>query len=359
MVISCIAYLHGFGGAEKQLIELANQMAEVGHTVNLLLVSEDRISYQISEKVVLHSLMKAERKNKVITILNRRYLLIKKLKELKSDVVVNFNFQSAYLLTLRKHPEIGKIIYAERGDPGDKEYGGTLGLVRNLVLHKIDGYVFQSEGARDYFEDNYVKSHSIIIPNACFLGKQVKSLNRTKRIVNVGRLSEQKNQHLLIRAFSEISSQFPDYTLEIYGDGELKDNLLSVISNYKLSSKIKLKGTTKDITNAIRNASLFVLSSDFEGVPNALIEAMALGIPCISTDCKPGGARTLINNNINGLITPIGDSESLSNAMAFMLNNPHKAEEMATNAQIIAEELSPQSTYSKWELFLKRICNFK
>lgn len=356
MRIACVAYLHGFGGAERQIITLANQMAERGHEVNLIIVAEDKICYDIDSRVKIHSLVKLESRHLLPRIVYRRKLLVSILKELHCNVVINFNFQSAYFLAMTNKEKVGKIVYSERGDPGDKEYRGILGMIRKCTLHRIDGFVFQSCGARNFFKEEYVEKNSIIIPNACFIGKKVSMTpSREKRIVTVGRLSQQKNQKLLIEAFSKITKKYPDFMLELYGEGELKEELIDYVKKRGLTSRVCFKGAVQDIRRRIENASLFVLSSDYEGIPNALIEAMALGLPVISTDCRPGGARTLITHGVDGFITPIKDSYELSKAIEFMLSNPKKAETMGRYATEIAERLSPQNIYDMWEGFLYRI----
>lgn len=353
MKIACVAYLHGFGGAERQIIFLANQLASRHHEVHLIVLSEDKRCYDIDPKVIIHSTIQREKGKGFIKILNRRKVLISILQELKCNAVINFNFQSAYFLTLFNNQKLGKIIYAERSDPGDKEYTGILGLIRSFVLHRIDGYVFQSEGARDFFKDKYVNDHCAVIPNACFQKyNTIHSGKREKRIVTVGRLSPQKNQQLLINAFSFISPKFPDYYLEIYGDGELKEELEKLTCSLNLSNKVLFKGTVSNVSEKIKDASVFVLSSDYEGIPNALIEAMAQSLPCISTDCKPGGARTLIESGYNGLITPLGNANELAKSIEYLLSNPDEAEKMAQNAGLIVDRLSPQRIYDKWESFI-------
>lgn len=356
MKIACVAYLHGFGGAERQLITLANQMVSRGHEVHMILLTDNKIYYKIDSQIKIHSLLNVERGNAILKILRRRKALIAKLKELHCDIVVNFNFQSAYFLAFENKKKIGKIVYCERGDPGDKEYKGFMGLIRYFVLPHIDGYVFQSEGARDFFNCRHVLNNCSVIPNACF--KKYEPFNgvRRKVIVTVGRLSHQKNQTLLIKAFAKCAKRIPDYNLEIIGEGELKNELQDLINNLDLRDRIFLKGTFKNVSDLIRDASLFVLSSDYEGIPNALIEAMSLGLPCISTDCKPGGARTLISNGVNGIITPWRDEKELSHAILFMILNPFEADRIGGKAMSISERLSPQNIYNIWEDSLIKFC---
>lgn len=360
MKIACVAYLHGFGGAERQIIELANQMSVRGHEVHLIILAEDRICYKLNSDVKVHSLVDSEKGSGLIRIYRRRKALLSILKRLRCDITVNFNLQSAYFLAFEKKNKIGKVVYSERTDPGDSEYQGLLGLVRRFAIPHINGFIFQSEGARDYFKSRHVLNHCIVIPNACFMEPQKPfSGPRKKVIVNVGRLSKQKNQILLICAFAKISLEFTDYNLEIYGDGELEESLNDLIKSFNLTQRVFLKGSCIDVWEHIKDASLFVLSSDYEGIPNVLIEAMAIGLPCISTDCKPGGARTLIKNGYNGIITSRGNADELSEAMRRLLIDVSYAAKIGDNARAVAEVLSPVSIYNEWENFLLGIVNNK
>lgn len=348
MKIVFLSYLHGFGGAEKQNVMLANAMAEKGHDVTLISICADNNCYDLSDKVKYVFL--PDRKTNVFRIITRYQDIKKKLLEIKPDVTINFWFQSAYMTAFMNKSITGKVIYSERGDPGDKEYSGMMGVVRSLTLPRIDGFVFQSRGAQSYF-NNSVQSRSVIIPNPVFVNvadyPEVKK--RRKAIVTVGRLHPQKNQKLLIDAFSLIANQIPEYTVEIYGDGELKDELQSQINELELSDRVFLKGTSKEIHKLIYDASLFVLSSDYEGLPNTLLEAMALGIPSISTDCRPGGAREIIDDGVDGIITPIGDKEELAGAIVSIINNADKAVTFSDNGIIKMKEFRPQHIYSLWE----------
>lgn len=355
MKIACIGYMHGFGGAERQLISLANQLAARSHEIYFIILAEDKICYNLDPSIKILSLLYAEKGNAVQRIIRRKFALTRTLKKLKCDIVINFNFQSAYLLSFVSRKDIGKIVYSERGDPGDKEYQGLMGLIRNFVLSRIDGYVFQSEGARKFFKNKYVLKNGAIIPNACFNTYEPFEGQRRNVIVTVGRLSHQKNQTLLINSFAQIADKYPDYNLEIIGDGELKDTLLRQIESLNLNDRVILKGTSKNVSDAIRDASLFVLSSDFEGIPNALIEAMSLGLPCISTDCRPGGARVLITDNYDGMIVPLGDTTALAKAMDYCLSHPLQSLDMGRRAMDISQRLSPQNIYNKWEEFLYKL----
>ena len=358
MKIVFLSYLHGFGGAEKQNVMLANAMVESGHDVTLISISVDNNCYPLNKKIRYEYL--PDKKINVLRIVTRYSDIKKKLKKLKPDITISFWFQSAYITALMQKSITGKVIYSERGDPGDKEYSGALGIVRALTLPLIDGFVFQSKGAKSYFNKK-VQLKSVVIPNPVWVRKEDFPIIRERRkvIVTVGRLHAQKNHKLLIDSFAKIADDFQDYNLEIYGDGELREQLSKQIMNLGLSERIILKGTSKKIHSLIYDASLFVLTSDYEGLPNTLMEAMALGLPCISTDCRPGGARELINDGVDGIIVPCGNVNRLAEAMKKILADSNHAQMLSENAKTKMKKYSPSIIYDKWEDFFVNICNAK
>ena len=352
MRLALVAYLHGAGGAERQITLLANVMAKRGHEVHFLVLSEFSNRYPISKEVIVHDLTDAD-KNAIHPILGRYKALKKKYKEIVPDVTIHYNLQSAYLTIAMPKKVYRKAVYSERGDPYDKEYSGLLGMIRDWTVKRMDGLVFQSEGARDFF-DEAIKEKSVVIHNSVEvpIDKYPIPVKRTQRIVSAGRLHEQKNYSLLIEAFAKISNDFSEYNLDIYGDGGLREELQAQINKLQLTERINLLPACKDIWDRIRDASMFVLSSDYEGMPNALMEAMALGIPSVATDCRPGGARTLIKDGVNGFVTPLRDVNALANTMAYVLSNPVVAETISKGGRQIALTHDEERTFNKWEKFL-------
>lgn len=357
MKIACVAYLHGRGGAERQIVMLANALAEFGHDVYLLSLAACNPVYTLSSEVHLIDLSKKE--NKFEKTITRYFSLRKELSGIRPDVSIHFWMQSAYLCALMPKSICGRVIYAERGDPGDREYAFILGIIRWLSFMRMDGFVFQSKGARDYFGTR-VKKRSIVIPNAHsipdgFLTEPC--VEREKKIISVGRLHPQKNQALLINAFATIASDIPEYNLEIYGDGPLKDSLCKLIESLGMCNRVTIHPSCSDIFEKMHKASLFVLSSDFEGMPNALMEAMALGVPCISTDCKPGGARELIEDGVNGWIVPRNDVDSLARKITEVLCGTHFLKSVVSKSLNIRNIYSKKNIYGKWNAFIRKIVN--
>ena len=221
-----------------------------------------------------------------------------------------------------------------------------------FTASKANGWVFQTEEAKDWYGKAIGKAKVQIIPNAInpdFIKEPYRN-DRKKTIVTAGRLTEQKNHVLLLKAFAKICQKFPDYQLVIYGGGgNLKNKIVETVKQLNIEDRVIMPGYTTNIGDKIKDASLFVLSSDFEGMPNALMEAMALGLPCVSTDCKGGGARFLIDNEKNGLLTPIGDVAALAKAIDRMLSDRKFAEQCGEEAHKICEQLAPEKIYREWE----------
>ena len=357
MKLALCAYLHGSGGAERQITMLANAMAERGHEVYFLVLSEFNKKYDISPLVHVMDLT-AEEKKSIHPILGRYKALLRAYKEIKPDVTIHYNLQSAYLTAAMPKKVYCKSIYSERGDPYDKEYDGLLGIVRNWCVKHTDGFMFQSEGARDFFGADVAK-RSVVIHNSVSVPVEKYPMpdKRDNRIVSVGRLHEQKNQALLIDAFAKIADEFPECTLDNYGDGLLREVRQQKIDQLGMINRIKLQPARKDVFSAIRTARLFVLSSDYEGMPNALMEAMALGLPCVATDCRPGGARTLVEDGVNGFVVPRMDVDALADKMRYVLSHPDVADTIAHGGRKIAETHTEKITFDKWETFIKRVHN--
>lgn len=352
-----VGFMKGYGGAERSMLMVANGLAELGHKITVISLKENKMVYEINNKIDYIFIPDSKGRN-LKNFITRFKNLSNILSCIKPDIVISFWFQPAFFTAILSKFIGFKTIYSERGDPSDNEYSGLLGFLRMISFKFIDGFVFQTKGAKEYFSKT-IQNRSIVINNSVSIKYSDYSIPkiRKKVIVNVGRLHQQKNQQLLINSFAKISPQFPEYKLEIYGEGELEDNLKEHIKNLGLENKVYLKGTTKNLFEKIVNSSLFVLSSNYEGMPNALMEAMALGIPCISTDCSPGGARELISTGKNGIIVPKNSEYELAKAIKYMLENSSESERMGRNAKEICFSHSEDKIILSWEKYILKVIN--
>ena len=172
-------------------------------------------------------------------------------------------------------------------------------------------------------------------------------------LITVGRLSPQKNHALLIRAYAQIAEKHPDRQLLLYGKGELQAALSQLICRLGMTEHICLQGATDDVAGALSEAGVFVLSSDYEGMPNCLMEALAAGVPSISTDCPCGGPRALIRHEQNGLLVPVGDEAALAAAMDRLLSDPAYAEKLGAAAREAAKDYGPDKIFAQWKQYIE------
>lgn len=359
MKITLLGHMHGYGGAEKSLVILGNQLAQRGHEITLLSFSSNNCVYKLDDNIQYIYIPDCGN-NKLQIIKNRFSSLKKTLQNLETDLVISFWFQLSILALFISNSLSFKVIYSERGDPSDKEYSGLNGIIRSIFFPMIDGFVFQTEGAKKYFS-KLIQKKSIVIHNAIQFEEKVTStsLNKKKHIISAGRFHPQKNFSLLVNAFSKIASEFPDYKLCIYGDGELRDQLEDQIEHLGLSTQVILPGNTNDLCYKMMESEIFVLSSDYEGMPNVLMEAMALGLPCVSTDCKPGGARELIENGVNGIIVDVNDADLLSLKIKYLLENKEEANLMGKRAKKIIDNHTYDVIYDSWNSYILKLIKEK
>ena len=182
---------------------------------------------------------------------------------------------------------------------------------------------------------------------------------RVKEVVQSGRIVDFKNQLMLIRAFDRVHKKHPDYVLKIYGgdsgDGT-KEQLEELIAERKAEDYVFLMGASDSLEKVLVNASVFAFSSDWEGLPNALLEAMALGLPIVATDCPCGGPRTVMKDGVNGLLVPIKDEEALAEGICRLIENPDLAERLGSKAREIRERANGKAVFEQWQDYIEAVC---
>lgn len=345
------------GGAERVSCNLANFLSKKGHSVEILTMGEATPAEPLLEEVKEIPLLRdAERGNPKLDFFKRVLRLRNYIKKEKVDAYVVFLPRLTRLMAAFSHLTKAPIIMSERADP--KVYSGKTQKALRKACRKLDGAVFQTEEAKDWYEPCLKETEGIIIPNAinpAFLRSKYEG-EREKVIIGAGRLNEQKNFPLLISSFAQIAEKFPEYKLVIYGKGGLLESLKSLAEEKGVGDRVEFPGYVPDMPERLERASMFVLSSDFEGMPNALMEAMASGLPCVSTDCGGGGAKFLIQDGENGFLVPQKDQEKMAEAMEKILSDAAFAQKISENARQLQETLAPDKIYGEWEMFiLKKI----
>lgn len=389
--------LYGIGGAQRRAFSLANRFAESGYSVYVVAVLGDDKTinnenyYNANPNVNLVIIPEYYQKHKLdtLTIKSDKHIKkhLKRLKKIqyivqpfkKSLEKINYKIKTvkttndlrAFLISHQDATIINfgfnifdkvyysakglnfKIVYAET-NASNKYSADKFCELTKKSIKKSDSFIFQTqEEAKDHGLFKGDKTH--IIHNPIKQGLPVPYIGqRKKTIVNFCRLSRQKNLLLLIQAFEMFNKEIPGYSLEIFAEttgaqnSEYKKELVDYIQKNSLNDCVHILPPSSNIHDIIWDSSMFVSSSDYEGISNSMIEAMAIGLPCVCTDCKGGGAREMITDGENGLLVPVGDTEKLKNAMVRMITEDGLAEKCSKNAAKIRETHSIEIISNKW-----------
>lgn len=349
------------GGTERVLVTLAHNFMNNGHEVVIVTSFKVDNEYPVNSKIerIISSLTEDEETDSRIANIIRRFEKLRRIwKEINPDVVLSFIGKNNFNALLTAGRMGIPVVVSVRADP-KMEYPDRLStFLANHLYPKASGVVLQTKDSINYFKKNVRKKVTILknpINPAFFDRTPVDYADKENLIVAVGRVDENKNHEMLIRAFSKISDQFPQYRLKILGDGELRKKLITLTEELGKSDRIVLPGVCDDVPGAVERAKLFVLCSDTEGVPNTLLEAMAVGTAVISTDCPCGGPAEIIDDGINGYLTPVRNEDALADKMLEVLANEDILVKMSVNARKTAEEYREEKVAGEWLAYLKQM----
>ncbi len=337
-------------GAERVISILAGYYCKKGWTVDIVTLLDCKCDYELDINISIVSICRESKSyyGNILFWTNgiRRYAKSKKPKK-----IVSFVARINILTLIACFGLKINIIVSERNDPAAD---GRSNFVRiaTFILYKLaDCIVFQTLWAQSCFPKSIIKK-SIVIPNPVKVSALASNI-KMKKIVAVGRLEPQKNHAMLISAFKKIHDCYPDYSLYIYGEGRLRGSLIKQIQLLGLEEAVFLPGSAKDIHKKIADAEMFVLSSNYEGLSNALLEAMMMGLPCISTDCA--GSNEVIQNNINGLLIPMGDTDKLAECMKQLINDKEFSSQISQESQMTSRQFDSEIVIRKWESAIENI----
>lgn len=312
-----IQSLYG-GGAERVVSVLSNALVENGVSVSLILYQRKEKEYLLDPRVQIEELPPQVGKNPFAKHMGYIHEIGKVLEKIQPDVVVPFLAIPVVHTFYATRGKSYKVLATVRNNPRQYPAQRWLRTLSNYCTKNADGIIYQTEEQIQYFKgiNNYFVLHNPVNPE--MLNQSYVYKKEIDCIATFGRLSAQKNHQLLVKAFSKIAEEFPKISLRIYGDGEEKKALQLLINNLKLEDRVHLMGNTKNVKEKLSETDIFVLSSDYEGLPNALLEAMAVGVPCIATEC-PTGPKDLIDNEKNGLLIPCNDLEKMEAALRRLI----------------------------------------
>lgn len=353
MIMKVVFYINSlcFGGAERVVCNLATQLSESGYEVVLVTSFPTEKEYVCGSKVRRIYLGN----QRICSLIKRNLFLIKKLRRVLKiecpDILISFMAEPNFRAIIASLGLKNKVMISVRNDP-EKEYSGMLiRLLAKTLFRFADGIVFQTEDAKMWFPMSIQKKSEIIYNQVDDAFYRVKCNEERCNIVTVGRLTAQKNHKLLIRSFASISDRITD-NLIIYGEGELRNELEALISALHLEDRVILPGVTKNVAEMLASAKLFVLSSDYEGMPNALMEAMAIGIPCIASNCPCGGPKMLFGDLLVDRLFACGDEKALSEKIENLIFSNTDGED----EKRLAEQFRPEVIISRWKEYIEKAC---
>lgn len=354
------------GGAERVVTNLANQFVEHGYEVLIATEWYGENEFQISDKVRrVHVGLRDgdEKKHRMVQFHLRVKYLREFLKEEKPDILIPFARKALYRgLTAAYFMKI-PVLISIRTDPAGHYEERSDRLQIPLLFPRADGCVFQTKGQKEFFAPRLQKNSRIILNpiNPKYIGVP-EPVQRTKTVVQSGRLVDFKNQPMLIRAFVEVHKKHPDYDLKIYGgdsfDGT-KEILENLIAEHHAQEYVHLMGASDSLEKELVDAALFAFSSDWEGLPNALMEAMALGLPIVATDCPCGGPATIMHNEVDGLLIPIKDQKAMEEGINRLIEDRELAERLGRAARSIAEKADGEAVFRQWQDYIEELVQEK
>lgn len=341
------------GGSERVMSLISNYFAEKNYDVTMALLRDKKKVYEVNNKINLIQ-FKYNTKNKFMVLLKRFFQYRKLLRQTKPDVIISFMWDiNVFTLLSSFGYKKCKIIVSERCHPKM----GNQNLIRKIgqkwLYNYADRVVIQTEYVRQFYPKK-IQEKSITIPNP--INSNIPKPYEGEKdniICAAGRFTEQKRYDLLINAFYDLNKEINDYRLVIYGDGPLKGEYEKLIKKLNLKNKVELPGYVSNVNEEMNRCKIYVSCSDYEGISNSMLEALAMGIPSICSDCPVGGARMVIKNKNNGILIPTNDSKALSESLIELIRNKNLYNQISREAVKVKDTYEYKKIGEKWE----KICN--
>lgn len=345
------------GGAERVISLLANEFAQRGHDVEMIALTSISPDFY-----TLHPQVNFIHADHVCGggLLKEMVWFRKHIIKRQPDTVIAFMEAVYEFVLLSLQGTSIPVISSERKDPA------TLGPLRKLLRWMLlptkvcAKHVVQTEQIKQYYNKRVQQKTTIIYNpvNERVYEVALKPIkDRLDRIISVGRLYEQKNQKMLIDAFAKIAHRFPTFQLVIYGEGHLRKELESQIHRLGLQERVLLPGRSSNVIDEIAQSKVFCLSSNYEGMSNAMIEAFCVGTPVVMT--RVSGTDELITNGENGLLVNIGDTDGMAQALSTILDNSLLQEKLSQNGLAMRDWFRTSNIVDVWERLIKDVCKEK
>jgi glycosyltransferase involved in cell wall biosynthesis len=370
MKLAFVIYSLAAGGAERVMSSMANYWSRKGLEVSLItLHSADSDIYPLDQMVHRVALDVCKDSNNPIeaTVNNLRRVgyLRKTLQTIHPEVVICF-MEATNILTILATRCLGmKVIVMERTSPEIHQVGWFWSTLRRITYRFADRVGVQTERSRPWAEGLTDQASVFVLPNAIYVDPStgvgevdLRALvglpDRAQILVSMGRLAPEKGFDLLIHAFAHLAASHPDFHLVILGEGADRNSLEQIRESSGLTGRVHFPGQVSNPTAYLQQCDLFVMSSRYEGFPNALCEAMASGLPVISFDC-PTGPGEIIRNEVDGILVPAGDLQGLTDTMQRLMSDAAARRVLGARGPEILERFSEDRIMGKWDRILAEL----
>jgi GalNAc-alpha-(1->4)-GalNAc-alpha-(1->3)-diNAcBac-PP-undecaprenol alpha-1,4-N-acetyl-D-galactosaminyltransferase len=340
------------GGSERVMALLANNFSERGHQVEIVCLNRHDVFYPIDDDVkVLFAREEAGAK-----FIGAKMLWLRKhIRRERPDVVIAFMVE-VYCVTLASMIGMNvPVISSERIQP--QFFGHVKGFLRWLLLRRTAHLVVQTERIKAFYSKALQARTSIIYNPVTDKVFGLPEEKKENRIIAVGRLAYQKNYPMLFDAFRKVLTDFPQYQLVIYGEGPQRQMLEEQIAEKGLAGKVVMAGRTEHVIEEMNRSKVFCMTSDFEGMSNAMLEAICIGLPVVTTDVS--GARDLVKDGVNGFVTEIGNTDQFAEALRKVLSDEALMVEMGRNNKAKAVEFRTEKIVDQWETLINQVISEK
>jgi GalNAc-alpha-(1->4)-GalNAc-alpha-(1->3)-diNAcBac-PP-undecaprenol alpha-1,4-N-acetyl-D-galactosaminyltransferase len=355
------------GGAERVISMMANYWAAKGWEINLLTFDggTEPPFYDLDSQISHIPLgIAGYSPNPIMGIWNN-LTRIQKLRtaiiDSKPNVVISFMHQTNEIVLLATRGLNLPVIVSERNDPAMQTIGKVWTKLRQWTYPFADRIVVQTKRAGIYFSGK-LQERIIVIPNPVLLPpNEKKPANRLlgeKKLIAIGRLEPQKGFDLLLEAMSKLKNSYAEWTLTILGEGEWRSHLESLRDELGLGDRVHLVGRVTNPHEFLKQADIFIMSSRFEGFPNALCEAMACGLAVISTDC-PNGPREIIRDAVDGILVPNEDVSALATAIERLMSDEKKCRSLGDRAKEVTDRFGLEKVMLSWESLITEMIEEK
>ena len=389
------------GGAERVICNLAEYFYSEGYRVSMVTKVRDEKEYELNpgiKRIIADITPEEETTSRTRNLFARIAKLKRIWKEVKPDVIVSF-IRKNNLMAIASAAPLGiPVVVSVRSAPERELKGFGFRTISFLLFRQAAGVVLQTREAYNFFP-GYIRAKAVVLQNsinpdflkeseklalernsdingasnekpekvaventninreeAKVIDSRVVFSKREKKIITVGRIDDNKNQRMLVEAYAKIAGQYPEWSLELIGDGSGRQALEEYVSTLPCKDRISFTGAVDDVAKRMSVASIFVLPSKIEGMPNALIEAMVMGMACISTDCPCGGPRDLIAaDESNGILVPVDNVDAMAMALKRLINNDTLRESMGDNARKIIATLHPDTVNKQWKNYIENV----